>query len=98
MRSGISSPPRLETRTLMAISVVIAIRQGLQVFNKIGFVSRTQTQVLAGVIVINNIQQGGKAAIVVEAALGMCPQAVERRGAIAAVRRAAGLKIVNADI
>src|SRR6476660_549979 len=47
---------------------------------------------------IYNIQQGGKAAVVIEAALGMCPQAVERSSAIAVVRRAVGLKIVNADI
>src|SRR6202011_3496511 len=42
--------------------------------------------------------QCGKAAIMIEAAPGMCPQAIQRRGAIAAVRRAAGLKIVNANV
>ena len=47
---------------------------------------------------IHNIQQRGKTAIVIEAAFGMCPQTVERSGAIPTVRRAIGLKIVNADI
>ena len=74
------SPLLNSNETLISISVVIAIRQGLQVLNKIGFVSRTQPQALAGVIVINNIQQGDKAAVVIEAALGMCPKAVERSG------------------
>jgi len=48
--------------------------------------------------VIHNVQQGGKAAVVIKAAFGMCPQAVERSCAITVVRRTAGLKIVNTDI
>src|SRR5579871_2147580 len=96
-RSGFA--PLLDSnKTLISISVVIAIRQRLQVFNKIGLFSAAEAQALAGVIVVHNIQQGGKASIVIEAAFGMCPQAVERRCAVAIVRRAACLKIVNADI
>src|SRR5690349_6989416 len=98
MRSGIDSTPQTHNENLISISVVIAIRQGLQVLDQISFFACTQTQVLAGVVVVDNIQQGGKAAVVIETAFGMCPQAVQRSGAITVIRRAAGLKIVNADI
>ena len=82
----------------VVISIMIAVRQGLEIFNKIALFTGAQTQALAGVIVVHNIQQGGKAAIVIEAAFGMCPQAIERSSAVATVRRTVGLKIVHADI
>ena len=90
------SAPRLN-EDLISISVVIAIRQRLQVLNQISLFSNVQTQVLAGVVMINNVQQRGKAAVMIEAAFGMCPQAVERRGAVAAVRCAVGLKIYKSQ-
>src|SRR5215471_4156077 len=47
---------------------------------------------------LHHIKQGGETAIMIETAFRMCPKTVERSGAIAAVRRAIGLKIVNANI
>ena len=90
MRSGICSAPQSQGKILISISVVvrivIAIRQGLQVLHQVSFFTCIQAQVLARIIVINNVQQGGKAAVVIEAALGVCPKAIQWGGAIAIVR------------
>jgi hypothetical protein len=40
----------------ISVAVVIEIRQGLQVFDQISLFSCIEAQVLAGVVVINNIQ------------------------------------------
>src|SRR4029077_6211117 len=45
-----------------------------------------------------NIQQRGKAAVVIKTAFGMCPQAVERRGTVAIVWRTAPPEVLDADI
>ena len=47
---------------------------------------------------IYDVKQSRKTAIVIKPAFGVCPKAVQRCGAIAAIWRTVGLKIVNADI
>src|SRR5262249_45663628 len=50
------------------------------------------------VVVLDDVRQRGEAAVVVEAALLVCPQARQRRGAVAMVGIARGLEVVDADL
>src|SRR4051794_41691147 len=50
------------------------------------------------VVVVDDIAQGGEAAVVVVAPLAVRPEPLERRGAVVAVRRAVGLEGVDADL
>ena len=77
MRSGILTPLLDSNETLISISVEIAIRQRLQVLNQIVLFAGVQAQVFAGVIMLNDVQQGGKAAVVIEAGFLMRPQSRE---------------------
>src|ERR1044072_3220152 len=47
---------------------------------------------------LDHVAQGGETSIVIEAAFLVRPESLERRGAITFVRRALGLKIVDADL
>src|SRR5262245_14221500 len=58
----------------------------------------TQAQLEVIVVMVNDVRQSRKAAVVVEASFRVRPQPLERRGAIVFVRRAQGLEIINADL
>jgi len=56
-----------------------------------------QTQSEKVVVVFNYVSQRRKSAIVIEAALLMCPETLQRRRSVSSIRGAIRLKIINAD-
>src|SRR5215831_4469001 len=84
-------------RTGILIAVRFRLGQGFQELDQVGFVLSRQPQAEAAVIVIHDVEQSGKAAVVVEPARGVRPETLERRSTVAAVGRAVRLKAVDAD-
>src|SRR5688572_701487 len=71
-----------------------------QIFDEIALLLVAQLEAEVIVVVAHHVLQGGEAAVVVEAALVdllRVPEGAQRRRPVAAVRRALGLEIVNAD-
>src|SRR5262249_48186940 len=56
-----------------------------------------QSQAEAGVIVVDDGEEGGEPSVVKKASLGVCPQAWERSSAIGVIGRPVGLEIIDAD-
>src|SRR5262245_23334587 len=72
--------------------------QRLQVLDEISLLRIGQAEALERVVMVHHVEQGREPTIVIEAALHVRPQTVERRGAIAAIGRALGLEVVDADL
>src|SRR4029450_9156433 len=71
----------------------------LQVLDEFGLLLRAQSQVEALIVVIDHVAVGREAAVVVEASLLLCEEALERRRSVELlVRRTAGLEVVDADL
>jgi hypothetical protein len=75
-----------------------AITQYLQIFHKVAFLLLVQPQVEACVVMIYHVQQSREPSVVEETAFLVCPKSLQRRSAVAPVRRAVRLKIVDADL
>src|SRR5881227_3387539 len=86
--SGIVKPPPIQKSAL----------QRLQELDQIVLLLRGQIQLLEFVVVVDHIEQGGEAPVVVEAALHVRKEAAQRCRAISIVGRALRLKIVYADL
>src|SRR5512142_1788664 len=72
--------------------------QRLQVLDEVALLRGRQREREGGVVVRDDRGQVGEAAVVIEAALGVREQALERRRAIALVGRALRLEVVDADL
>src|SRR4051812_22586378 len=83
------APPAPRARTSL---------QRLQKLHQIALLRLAQVQPEVPVVVIDDVAQGGEAAVVVVAPLAVRPEPLERRGAVVAVRRAVGLEGVDADL
>src|SRR5262249_40090537 len=79
-------------------SVRFAKRKAQEVLNQVTFLDRREIQIETGVVVVDDRRQRWKTTIVVEPSLHMREQRANRRCAIAEIRRAVGLKRVNAHL
>src|SRR5262249_53250279 len=70
----------------------------LQVFDELGLLPRAQVQAEYAVVVLDHVEQRREAPVVVEAALLVRPEALERRRAVALVWRALRLEVVDPDL
>lgn len=68
-----------------------------EVFDEVVGLPIGEAEAEKAVVVLDDVVESGEAAIVIEAALGMRPQALQGRGAVAQIGSAARLKIVHAD-
>src|SRR6185369_12578873 len=50
------------------------------------------------VVVLDNVAQRGEASIVIEAALLMCPESLQRSGSVTFIGRPLGLKVVDSNL
>src|SRR5882724_5075313 len=72
--------------------------QRLQELDEIGLLLGAELQMEMVVVVIDHLAQGGEAAVVVEAALGVGPEPLQGGGAVVIVGGAAGLEVVDPDL
>src|SRR5690242_153742 len=75
-----------------------ALLQRLQVLDQVAFLLILKPQQELRVVVLDDLAQGGKAAVVEEPALLMRPQSRERRGAVHMGGRAVGLEGIDPDL
>src|SRR5512140_2531189 len=80
------------------IFFMAVLLQGLQVLDEIALLLRVEAEGKEGVVVVDDVAECGETTVVVEAALLVCEQPLERRSAVALVGRAFRLEVVNADL
>src|SRR6185437_5798349 len=71
-----------------------ALLQRLQILDQVVDLTAVEAEAEERVVMLDYIGESGEAPVVIEAALGVRPQAAERRSAITAIGRAIGLEIV----
>src|SRR6516165_5121662 len=76
--------------------VFVVTGERLQIFDQVGLLPDRKAERHTRIIVVYNVEESCESPIVVEAALGMSPESIERRGSILPVGRAVGLKVVHA--
>src|SRR3954449_1711369 len=95
-------PVRASSRVRMVIADVSVLDrerlQSAQVVDEVRALPRGQVQSERAVVVRDHGLQAGEAAVVVEAALGVRAQALERAGAVHVRGRPVGLEVVDADV
>src|SRR5262249_12307728 len=74
------------------------VRQRLEELGQVGDLAVRELEREGAVVVLDDVRQRGEAAVVVEAALLVGPQAGQGRGAVAMVGIARGLEVVDADL
>ena len=66
--------------------------------NEVLFLRRAEAQAEKPIVVVDDVAERCKPAVVVEAAFLMCPKTCQRSRPIAVCRRAVGLEAVDADL
>src|ERR1044072_8155880 len=100
-RAAIRRVPRRNERLprMMCSFTAFAERsERFEVLDEVGLLGRAEAERLHRVVVVDHVEQSGEPAVVVEAALGVRPQPLERRRAVAVVGRAVGLEAFDADL
>src|SRR6185312_14234995 len=74
------------------------LSEGLQVLDEVAHLAGREIELQRRLVVIDDVGEGGEAAIVIETARRMRPQPFERRGAVALIGGTIGLVVVDADL